>query len=79
LTLLSTRLRAALQDRPAEPPLRAHVTLARKVAQASVPQAMSAIQWHATAFSLVSSDTRGRHAVYTVVDTWPLLDETPTA
>ena len=79
LTLLSTRLRAALQDRPAEPPLRAHVTLARKVAQASVPQAMSAIQWRATAFSLVSSDTRGRHAVYTVVDTWPLLDETPTA
>jgi 2'-5' RNA ligase len=79
LTLLSTRLRAALQDRPAEPPLRAHVTLARKVAQASVPQAMSAIQWHATAFSLVSSDTRGQHAVYTVVDTWPLLDETPIA
>ena len=77
LTLLSTRLRAALQDRTTEPPLRAHVTLARKVAQAPVPQAMSAIPWHATAFSLVSSDTRGQHAVYTVVDTWPLLDETP--
>jgi 2'-5' RNA ligase len=77
LTLLSTRLRAALQDRLAEPPLRAHVTLARKVAQAPVLQAMSAIQWHAKAFSLVNSDTRSAHAVYTVVDTWPLLDETP--
>jgi 2'-5' RNA ligase len=77
LTLLSTRLRAALQDRQAEPPLRAHVTLARKVAQAPVLQAMSAIQWRAKTFSLVSSDTHGPHAVYTVVDTWPLLDETP--
>jgi RNA 2',3'-cyclic 3'-phosphodiesterase len=77
LTLLSTRLRAALQDCRAEPPLRAHVTLARKVAQAPVLQAMSAIQWRAKAFSLVSSDTHGSHAVYTVVDTWPLLDETP--
>jgi 2'-5' RNA ligase len=77
LTLLSTRLRAALQDRQAEPPLRSHVTLARKVAQAPVLQAMSVIQWHAKAFSLVSSDTHGPHAVYTVVDTWPLLDETP--
>jgi 2'-5' RNA ligase len=75
---LSTRLRAALQDRQAEPPLRAHVTLARKVVQAPVLQAMSGIQWHAKAFSLVNSDTRGAHAVYTVVDTWPLLDETPT-
>ncbi|HEY4970687.1 MAG TPA: RNA 2',3'-cyclic phosphodiesterase [Steroidobacteraceae bacterium] len=77
LTLLSARLRAALKDRQAEPPLRAHVTLARKVAQAPVLQAMSAIEWHAKAFSLVSSDTHGPRAVYTVVDTWPLLDETP--
>jgi RNA 2',3'-cyclic 3'-phosphodiesterase len=77
LTRLSTRLRTASQDRQAEPPLRAHVTLARKVAQAPVLQAMSAIQWHATTFSLVSSDTHGPHAVYTVVDTWSLLDETP--
>ncbi|MHB8719762.1 MAG: RNA 2',3'-cyclic phosphodiesterase, partial [Steroidobacteraceae bacterium] len=68
LTLLSAQLRAALQDRHAEPPLHAHVTLARKVAQAPVLQAMSAIRWRAQAFSLVRSDTHGPHAVYTVVD-----------
>ena len=74
---LSTGLRAALQDHQPESPWRAHVTLARKVTQAPVLQAMSPIHWCAKAFSLVSSDTRGSCSVYTVVDTWPLLDETP--
>jgi RNA 2',3'-cyclic 3'-phosphodiesterase len=74
---LSTRLRAALQDQQLEPRWRAHVTLARKVTQAPVLQAMSPIHWSAKAFSLVSSDTSGSYSVYTVVDTWPLLDETP--
>jgi RNA 2',3'-cyclic 3'-phosphodiesterase len=60
-------------------PLRAHVTLARKVTQAPVLQAMSPLTWSADSFSLVRSDTSGLHSVYTVVDTWPLLDETPTA
>jgi 2'-5' RNA ligase len=59
------------------PPLRAHVTLARKVAQAPVLQAMSPFEWTSRDFSLVRSDTSGAHSVYTVVDTWPLLDETP--
>lgn len=57
--------------------LRAHITLARKVAQAPVLQAMSPICWNATSFSLVRSDPRGAHSVYTVVDTWSLLDEMP--
>ena len=56
--------------------LRAHVTLARKVTQAPVPQAMSPIDWRATNFSLVRSDTGGVESAYTVLDTWPLLDET---
>jgi 2'-5' RNA ligase len=56
--------------------LRAHVTLARKVAQAPVLQAMSAIIWRATSFSLVRSETGGTESTYTVVDTWPLLYET---
>jgi 2'-5' RNA ligase len=60
-----------------QPSLRAHVTLARKVAQAPVLQAMSPFDWSARSFSLVRSDTSGTHAVYTVVDTWPLLDEPP--
>jgi RNA 2',3'-cyclic 3'-phosphodiesterase len=59
------------------PPQRAHVTLARKVAQAPVLQAMSTFEWTSQNFSLVRSDTGGAHSVYTVVDTWPLLDETP--
>jgi len=55
--------------------LRAHVTLARKVAQAPVLQAMSAITWRATSVSLVRSETGGVESAYTVVDTWPLLYE----
>jgi len=45
--------------------LRAHVTLARKMVQAPVLQAM-----------LVRSEMGGRESAYTVVDTWSLLDET---
>jgi 2'-5' RNA ligase len=53
--------------------LRAHVTLARKVTQAPVLQAMSVITWHANSVSLVRSETGGAESAYTVVDTWPLL------
>jgi 2'-5' RNA ligase len=56
--------------------LRAHVTLARKVAQAPVLQAMSSIVWRASNFSLIRSDTGGVESAYTVLDTWSLLDET---
>ena len=59
------------------PPLRVHVTLARKVVQAPVLQAMSPIHWSARSFSLVRSDRGRAHSVYTVVDTWQLLDECP--
>jgi len=54
--------------------LRPHVTLARKVSQPPVLQAMSACEWRARDFSLVRSDTSGVQSAYTVVDTWPLLD-----
>jgi RNA 2',3'-cyclic 3'-phosphodiesterase len=53
----------------------AHVTLARKVTQAPVPQAMSPVVWRATNFSLIRSDTGGVESAYTVLDTWSLLDE----
>ena len=56
--------------------LRAHVTLARKVTQAPVLQAMSPIVWQATNYSLIRSDTGGVESAYTVLDTWPLLDKT---
>jgi RNA 2',3'-cyclic 3'-phosphodiesterase len=55
---------------------RAHVTLARKVAQPPVLQAMSPVIWRATHFGLVRSETGGTESAYTVVDTWSLLDET---
>jgi 2'-5' RNA ligase len=60
-----------------QPPLRAHVTLARKVAQAPVLPAMSPFAWSVRSFCLVRSDTGAAHSIYTVVDTWPLLDELP--
>jgi 2'-5' RNA ligase len=55
--------------------LRAHVTLARKVAQPPVPQAMSPVVWRAINFSLIRSDTGGVESAYTVLDTWSLLDK----
>jgi 2'-5' RNA ligase len=54
---------------------RAHATLARKVAQAPVLPAMSSIIWLSHSFSLMRSDTGGNESVYTVVDSWPLLDK----
>jgi len=62
----------ALQPKP---PLRPHVTLARKVAQAPVLQAMSPVTWRTSSFGLYRSETAGIESVYTVVDTWPLLDK----
>jgi RNA 2',3'-cyclic 3'-phosphodiesterase len=56
--------------------LRAHVTVARKVAQAPVLQAMSVITWPVSSVSLVLSKTGGAQSAYTVVGTWPLLYET---
>jgi RNA 2',3'-cyclic 3'-phosphodiesterase len=75
---LSAQLHTQLHDALALAPsrLRAHATLARKVAQAPVLQAMSPLEWRATSFCLVRSETSGAESAYTVVDTWPLLDET---
>ena len=54
--------------------LRPHVTLARKVSQAPVLQAMSPFEWPVREFCLMSSDTSGIQPAYTVVERWPLLD-----
>jgi 2'-5' RNA ligase len=59
--------------------LRPHVTLARKVAQAPVLQAMSSFDWLMREFCLMRSDTSGKQPAYTVVDTWPLLDNSEKA
>jgi 2'-5' RNA ligase len=55
--------------------LRPHVTLARKVTQAPVLTVMPRVHWEASHFSLMLSPTGGPHSSYTVIDTWPLLDE----
>jgi 2'-5' RNA ligase len=70
---LSTQLNRAMGLTPE--PLRAHVTLARKVTQPPVLQAMLPVVWRATNFSLIRSDTGGVESAYTVLDTWSLLDE----
>jgi 2'-5' RNA ligase len=73
------RLRAAvaarMPSRGAERPWRAHATLARKVAQAPVLTAMSPVSWISRMFALMRSAAGGGHAVYTVVDSWSLLDK----
>jgi 2'-5' RNA ligase len=53
--------------------LRPHVTLARKVSQAPVLQAMSPVNWVAREFCLMRSELGAPQPAYTVVDTWPLL------
>jgi 2'-5' RNA ligase len=71
-------LRAMLEPHelaPAPQPLRPHVSLARKVSQAPVPQAMSAFDWTVRGFSLMQSTTTAARPIYTVLGTWPLLDE----
>jgi 2'-5' RNA ligase len=53
--------------------LRPHVTLARKVSQAPVLEAMSPVTWVAREFCLMRSELSAPQPAYTVVDTWPLL------
>ena len=62
---------------PADPTaFRAHVTLARKITQAPVLKAMSPFAWTVRDFQLVRSARSAEGSVYTVVDSWPLLDKT---
>jgi 2'-5' RNA ligase len=74
LTALAAQLHREL-GLPHPPSYRMHVTLARKVTQAPVPQAMSPLDWRVRSFSLIRSDRDAARSVYTVVDTWPLLDK----
>ncbi|MDP9012051.1 MAG: RNA 2',3'-cyclic phosphodiesterase [Pseudomonadota bacterium] len=60
-------------------PWRPHVTLARKVSQAPVLQAMSPFDWPVRDFCLMRSDRSGAGSAYTVVDAWPLLDDSEKA
>jgi RNA 2',3'-cyclic 3'-phosphodiesterase len=72
LAIRGDLLRQSLAPDPK--PFRPHVTLARKVSQAPVFKAMSEIVWTLREFHLVRSERSARGSVYTVVDTWQLLD-----
>jgi 2'-5' RNA ligase len=54
--------------------LRPHVTLARKVGREPVLAPLVPFEWRAREFCLVRSESDGTQPIYTVVDTWPLLD-----
>jgi 2'-5' RNA ligase len=54
--------------------LHPHITVARKIAQAHVLPALSGFDWMISEFSLVASQRAALASVYTVIDTWPLLD-----
>jgi 2'-5' RNA ligase len=53
---------------------RAHITLARKVTQAPVLKPMSKFSWTVRVLQLVRSARSTEGSIYTVVDSWPLLD-----
>jgi 2'-5' RNA ligase len=65
-----TRRGVAFDDKP----LRPHVTVARKLTQAPVLPELSEFSSTLRTFCLVSSVTAPAGSVYTVVDTWALLD-----
>jgi len=65
----------ALDPRPFQP----HVTIARKVSQPPVFQAMSEFVWTVSDFQLVRSVRSASGSVYTVLDSWPLLDKASRA
>ncbi len=60
-------------------PFHPHVTIARKVAQAPVEQAMSGFLWTVMGFQLVRSMKSDEGSAYTVLHHWSLLDESPAA
>jgi 2'-5' RNA ligase len=55
--------------------LRPHVTLAHRVDEAPQLPPLQPFTWPARALCLVRSDTGAAQPVYTVVDTWSLLDK----
>jgi RNA 2',3'-cyclic 3'-phosphodiesterase len=82
LRALQQRLRTELGrlGLAADPmPFRAHVTIARRVVQAPVLEQSSGTCWRVRAFHLVHSARSVAGSVYTVFDTWPLLDKEPRA
>jgi RNA 2',3'-cyclic 3'-phosphodiesterase len=78
LRALHHKLRAllALHGLAPDPqPFQPHVTIARKVSQVPVWPAMPKFAWTVSDFQLVRSIRSASGPVYTVLDSWPLLDK----
>jgi RNA 2',3'-cyclic 3'-phosphodiesterase len=76
----ASALAAALKDstvaagfHPDLKPFRAHVTVARKVADCPQLPPLSPVVWHFEAFALIDSRTEMAGPVYSVVESWPLV------
>jgi 2'-5' RNA ligase len=59
-------------------PFRAHVTVARKVVHALAPHAANAVQWRFDAFALVESRTHAAGPLYSVVESYLLVNSEKT-
>ena len=69
------RERLAAAGFPTDPgPFRAHLTLAREVAQPREDLHMTAVALRCASFALVESRTERTGALYSVIDSWPLDD-----
>jgi RNA 2',3'-cyclic 3'-phosphodiesterase len=55
-------------------PFRAHVTIARKVPERVQPPSLTALEWQFDGFALVDSRTEATGPVYSVVESWPLVN-----
>jgi 2'-5' RNA ligase len=73
-------LAAALRDTSAAAgfspdlkPFHPHVTVARKVVRASVPQALHPVLWRFDAFTLLDSHSAAAGPVYSVIESYPLF------
>jgi 2'-5' RNA ligase len=54
-------------------PFRAHVTVARQVAQPQPPLTIRAVTWAFESFALIDSRSSGGTAVYSIVESYPLV------
>ena len=74
--MLATALQqatAAAGFSPDRRPFQAHVTLARKVVHAGRLPRLRAVVWRFAAYSLVDSRTESSGAVYSVIESYPLV------
>jgi 2'-5' RNA ligase len=74
---LAARLKDATLAAGFSPDLKlfhAHVTVARKVRRAPMPQPMRAVRWELASFALVDSRTLTEGPVYSVVASYPLVN-----